>query len=54
MGLAKVNVEGTLEITQAGTHRFTVERHRSASVLAGASPTAGGHITWRLDDQSRS
>jgi hypothetical protein len=54
MGLAKVNVEGTLEITQAGTHRFTVERHRSASALAGASPTAGGHITWRLDDQSRS
>ena len=35
MGLAKVNTGGTLEITEAGTHRFTVERHRSDFALAG-------------------
>ena len=37
MGLAKVNIAGTLEITEAGTHRFTVERHRSDFALAGAN-----------------
>ena len=40
MGLAKVNIGGTLKITEAGTHRFTVERHRSDLALAGASPSA--------------
>ena len=37
LGLANVNVGGTLEITEVGTHRFTVERHRSDFALAGAS-----------------
>ena len=37
MVLAKVNIGGTLEITEVGTHRFTVERHRSDFALAGAS-----------------
>lgn len=27
IGLAKINIRGTLEITEAGTHLFTVERH---------------------------
>ena len=40
MGLATVNIRGTLEITEAGTHRFTVERHRSDFALAGAAPPA--------------
>jgi len=38
IGLAKVNTGGTLEITEAGTHRFTLERNRSDFALAGASP----------------
>ena len=29
MGLAKINSGGTLEITDDGTQRFEVERHRS-------------------------
>lgn len=51
-GLAKVGSEGTLEITEAGTHRFTVERHRSAFSFAGASSPAGDHTAWRLDSSS--
>jgi hypothetical protein len=51
MGLAKVGIEGTLEITEAGTHRFSVERHRSAFAFAGASSPAGDHTAWRLDHQ---
>jgi hypothetical protein len=35
MGLARVNIGGTLDITEAGAHRFTVERHRSDLRLAG-------------------
>jgi hypothetical protein len=38
MGLARVNIGGTLEITEAGTQRFTSERQRSDIALAGASP----------------
>jgi hypothetical protein len=53
MGLAKVGIEGTLEITEAGTHRFTVERHRLALSFAGASSPAGDHTPWRLDHQAR-
>src|SRR5262245_31655539 len=40
MGLARINISGTLEITKAGTNRFTVERHRSDFALAGASSIA--------------
>jgi hypothetical protein len=40
MGLAAVNIKGTLQITQDGTHRFMVERHRSDFALASASPPA--------------
>jgi hypothetical protein len=36
-GLAKVNIGGALEITEAGTHRFTVERRRSDFASAGAT-----------------
>jgi hypothetical protein len=46
MGLAKVSLEGTLKITEAGTHRFTLERHRSALALACGSPPADGHTAW--------
>jgi hypothetical protein len=53
MGLAKVGIEGTLEITEAGTHRFMVERHRSAFAFSGASSPAGDHTAWRLDHQVR-
>ena len=53
MGLAKVGIEGTLEITEAGTHRFTVERHRSAFAFAAASSPAGDHTAWRRDHQVR-
>ena len=53
MGLAKVSIEGTLEITEAGTHRFTVERHRSAFSFAGASSSAGDHTAWRPDHRAR-
>ena len=53
MGLAKVSIEGTLEITAAGTRRFTVERHRSAFAFAGAGSTAGDHTAWRPDHQAR-
>jgi len=53
MGLAKVGIEGTLEITEAGTHRFTVERHSSAVAFAGASPSAGDHAAWRPVHQAR-
>lgn len=53
MGLAKVGIEGTLEITEAGMHRFSVERHRSAFAFAGASSPAGDHTAWRLDHQVR-
>ena len=53
MGLAKVSIEGTLEITEAGTHRFTVERHRSAFSFAGASSSAGDHTAWRPVHQAR-
>lgn len=37
MGLA-VNIGGTLQITEDGTHRFMVERQRSDFALASASP----------------
>ena len=30
MGLAKVNAGGTLEITEDGRRRFSIERHRSS------------------------
>jgi hypothetical protein len=40
MGLARVNIEETLQITEAGTHRFMVERHRSDLALAVAGPSA--------------
>ena len=40
MGLAKVNIKGTLEITEDGRHRFAVERHRSDFALAGTIPPA--------------
>jgi hypothetical protein len=53
MGLAKVGIEGSLEITEAGTHRFMVERHRSALAFVDASSPAGDHPPWRLDHQAR-
>jgi len=38
MGLAKVNTEGTLEITEDGKRRFMVERYRPArSTTSSAS-----------------
>ena len=40
MGFAKVNIGGSLEITEDGTHRFKVERHRSDFALASASTPA--------------
>jgi len=40
MGLARVNSRGTLEITEDGRHRFTVERHRSTSEAVSASAFA--------------
>lgn len=40
MGLATVNIRGTLQITKDGTHRFMVERHRSDFALASARPPA--------------
>ena len=45
MGLAKIGIEGTLEITEAGTHRFTVERHRSAFASTAPVPL---RVTTRL------
>ena len=53
MGLAQVGIEGILEITEAGTHRFMVERHRSALAFAGASSPAGDHTPWRPEHQAR-
>ena len=44
MGLAKV-IGGSLEITEAGTHRFMVERHRSDVALAGSSRLAATAAT---------
>jgi len=37
MGLAKVGIRRTLEITEAGKHRFTAERYTSPPGAIGAS-----------------
>ena len=51
MGLAKV-IGGSLEITEAGTRRFTVERHRTDFALAGASPLAAFAATSPSDGRA--
>jgi hypothetical protein len=40
MGLAKVGIEGTLEITEAGKHRFTTERNASPPVAVEVAANA--------------
>ena len=40
LGLATVDIGGALQITEDGTHRFMVERHRSDFALVGASSPA--------------
>jgi hypothetical protein len=41
MGLARVGIEETLEITEAGRHRFTAERYASSPVAIGVAASEG-------------